>query len=390
MAPLFAASSHASLLPPFSPDPTAARLLRGTLLRSRTSGLRFRGAPRAAGRGLGRDRGRGRGGIPEEWGERSPPGAPEPPAQPDPPVDDDEWGSDAGAEGNSGPIVADEWGEPGEPEPEPPSAADPPSPAADDEWGKEPSAPPPPPPPPEVEEEVVDEQAERREDLKRCLVDTVYGSELGFRASSEVRGEVVELVTQLEATNPTPAPVEAPDLLDGKWILIYTAYSELLPILAAGATPFVKVKQISQEIDSKSMTVVNASTLTTPFASFSFSATASFEVQSPSRIEVQFKEGSFQPPAISSTVDLPEQVDIFGQKISLGPVQQVLNPLQQAFASIAGSISGQPPLKVPIPGNNRGRSWLLTTYLDKDFRISRGDGGLFILAKEGSPLLDQL
>jgi len=66
----------------------------------------------------------------------------------------------------------------------------------------------------------------------------------------------------------------------------YTAYSELLPILAAGATPLVKVKQISQEIDSKSMTIVNASTLTTPFASFSFSATASFEVQSPSRIEV--------------------------------------------------------------------------------------------------------
>ncbi|CAL4932442.1 unnamed protein product [Urochloa decumbens] len=385
MAPLFAASSHASLLPLFSLDPTVtARLLRGTLLRSRTSGLRSRGTPRAAGRGLGRGRGRGREGIPDEWGERSPPGAPEPPAQPDPPVDDDEWGRDAGDEGNSRPIVVDE---PGEPEPEPPSAADPPIPGADDEWGKEPSAP----PPPAIEEEVVvDEQAERREDLKRCLVDTVYGSELGFRASTEVRGEVVELVSQLEAANPTPAPVEAPDLLDGNWILIYTAYSELLPILAAGTTPFAKVKQISQEIDSKSMTIVNASTLTTPFASFSFSATASFEVQSPSRIEVQFKEGSFQPPAISSTVDLPEQVDIFGQKISLGPVQQVLNPLQQTFASIAGSISGQPPLKVQIPGNNRGRSWLLTTYLDKDFRISRGDGGLFILAKEGSPLLDQL
>jgi hypothetical protein len=106
-------------------------------------------------------------------------------------------------------------------------------------------------------------------------------------------------------------------------------------------------------------------------------------------LQVQFKEGSFQPPAISSYVDLPEQVDIFGQNISLGPVQQALNPLQQAFASIAGTISGQPPLKVPIPGNNRGRSWLLTTYLDKDLRISRGDGGLFILAKEGSPLLDQ-
>ena len=207
MAPLFAAASHASALPLFSPDPAAARRAGGTL-RSRTSTLRLRRPPGATGRG----RGRGRGNVPGEWGERSPPGAP---AQPDPPVDDDEWGRDDD-DGNSRPIVADEWGEPGEPEPEPPSAADPPSPAADDEWGEDPAAAAAPPP----AEEEVDEQAERREELKRCLVDTVYGSELGFRASTETRGEVVELVTQLEASNPTPAPVEAPDLLDGNWILM--------------------------------------------------------------------------------------------------------------------------------------------------------------------------
>jgi hypothetical protein len=28
-------------------------------------------------------------------------------------------------------------------------------------------------------------------------------------------------VTQLEAVNPTSAPVEAPDLLDGNWILMW-------------------------------------------------------------------------------------------------------------------------------------------------------------------------
>ena len=106
-------------------------------------------------------------------------------------------------------------------------------------------------------------------------------------------------------------------------------------------------------------------------------------------VQVKFTEGSFQPPEISSTVNLPENIEIFGQKINLSPVQQSLNPLQGAVANIARSISGQPPLKVPIPGD-RTTSWLLTTYLDEDFRISRGDGGLFVLAKEGSPLLDQL
>jgi hypothetical protein len=80
-----------------------------------------------------------------------------------------------------------------------------------------------------------------------------------------------------------------PGVLNYPWssTFRYTAYSELLPILLAGATPFSKVEKISQEIDSKSMTIVNASTISTPFASFSFSATASFEAQSPARIEVK-------------------------------------------------------------------------------------------------------
>ncbi|KAF0930816.1 hypothetical protein E2562_035396 [Oryza meyeriana var. granulata] len=378
-SPLFAASSHASiLLPSPSPCPSSTLHSPGSRRPFRLPApLRSRSPPVAAA-GSGRLQGPG---IPDEWGDRSP-SPPEPPSQADPPIDDDEWGrDDPSASGNSRPAaVTDEWGEPGMPEPQTASSADPPT--NDDEWGGDPA--------PAPEEDGGGEEEERREELKRCLVDTVYGSDLGLRASAEVRGEVLELVTQLEAANPTPAPVQATDLLDGNWILIYTAYSELLPILVVGAAPLFKVEKISQEIDTKGMTIVNASTISSPAASFSFSATASFDVQSPSRVEVQFKEGSFQPPKISSSVDLPAQVNIFGQKISLGPVQQVLNPLQQAFASIAGSISGQPPLKVPIPGNNRARSWLLTTYLDKDLRISRGDGGLFILVKEGSPLLDQL
>ena len=58
------------------------------------------------------------------------------------------------------------------------------------------------------------------EDLKLCLVDTFYGTELGLSASSEVRGEILELVNQLEALNPTPAPMESAGLLNGNWILL--------------------------------------------------------------------------------------------------------------------------------------------------------------------------
>ncbi|KAK7850187.1 plastoglobulin-1, chloroplastic [Quercus suber] len=308
------------------------------------------------------------------------------------------------------PRVSDEWGEPSEPEPEPESPPDPPK--NEDEWGPDDATPNPnasssSPSVPEVKEEEEDKYAtigdgnnaastakpdvspeeNKLAELKRCLVDTFYGTEFGFRASPEVRAEVSELVNQLEASNPTPAPTQSTDLLQGNWVLLYTAFSELLPLLALGATPLLKVKEIRQVIDTGNLTIVNSTTLSGPFATLSFSATATFEVQSPTRIKVAFKEGTFQPPEIKTSIDLPENVDVFGQQINLLPVQQTLNPLQDAVASISRVISGQPPLKVPIPGD-RTSSWLLVTYLDDDLRISRGDGGLFVLAKEGSPLLD--
>ncbi|KAK3182955.1 hypothetical protein Dsin_030241 [Dipteronia sinensis] len=286
-------------------------------------------------------------------------------------------------------TITDEWGEKADlqPDPQPTKLADSDPPKDDDEWEEE-----------YVRQsngsaaQVVDKEEEEEEenavtDLKRCLVDTVYGTELGFRASPDVRAEVLELVNQLEAVNPTPNPVEATATLDGNWVLLYTAFSELLPLLAAGATPLLKVEKICQTIETGSLSIVNTATLSSPFATFSFSASASFEVRSPSRIQVQFREGALQPPEIKSSIDLPENVDLFGQKVNLLPVQQSLSPLQEAVASIGRAISGQPPLKVPIPGE-RTKSWLLITYLDEDLRISRGDGGLFVLVKEGSPLLD--
>ncbi|XP_027081820.1 plastoglobulin-1, chloroplastic [Coffea eugenioides] len=286
-------------------------------------------------------------------------------------------------------TVTDEWGEKGEAEPEPPtkfSGPDPPGEEADDEWGGV-----------GVKDDrygngspgvEVDGESQKLRDLKRALVDTVYGTDFGFRASSELRAEAIELIAQLEAANPNPAPTESPELLDGNWVLLFTAFSELLPLLATGSLPLVKVEKISQSVNSSSLTIDNSTTISGPVASLSFSASAAFEVRSPSRIQVQFKEGTLNPPEIKSSIDLPEDVDIFGQKINLSPVQQSLNPLQNAVAGIGRAISGQPPLKIPIPGE-RAKSWLLITYLDKDLRISRGDGGLFVLAKEGSTLLDQ-
>ncbi|KAF7138964.1 hypothetical protein RHSIM_Rhsim07G0131300 [Rhododendron simsii] len=368
--------------------------------------------------------------ITDEWGEKSAPEIEPPPSKlpdADPPGDEDEWGggvevgaveppSSSKLRGDSTSEITDEWGEKSAPEIEPPPSklpdADPPG--DEDEWGggdavgaavaagdvgrgERGEAEIEPPSSSKLPDAgvngsaaaaAVEEEDDEVAGLKRRLVDMVYGTDFGFRASTETRAEVLELVTRLEASNPTPAPTGAAEILDGNWVLVYATFSELLPLLAAGTTPLLKVKSICQAINTSSLTIENSTNLSSPFATFSFSASATFEIRTPTTIQVEFKEGSLQPPAIKSTIDLPKKVDILGQQIDLSPVQQSLNPLQEAVASIARAISGQPPLKIPIPGG-REKSWLLITYLDKDFRISRGDGGLFVLAKEGSPLLDQ-
>eukprot|EP01018_Ginkgo_biloba_P036686 Gb_21445 [translate_table: standard] len=225
-------------------------------------------------------------------------------------------------------------------------------------------------------------------ELKQCLVDCFYGTEYGLRASSQTRAEIGELISQLEAENPTPAPTEALSLLQGKWILVYTSFSELLPLIAAGTLPFVKLGEICQAIDTYAFTVENSASYIGPFATFSFSALASFEVRSPKRIQVKFEEGIIRPPEISSTLNIPEMVEIFGQKVDLSSFQGSLHPLQEVATRISQVISGQPPIKLPIRRDG-AQSWLLITYLDENLRISRGDGGgLFVLVKEGSSLLN--
>jgi len=80
-------------------------------------------------------------------------------------------------------------------------------------------------------------------------------------------------------------------------------------------------------------------------------------------------------------------VEFLGQKIDLTPFKGILTSVQDTASSVVKTISSRPPLKIPI-SNSNAQSWLLTTYLDQELRISRGDGGsVFVLIKEGSSLL---
>ncbi|ESQ55131.1 hypothetical protein EUTSA_v10025758mg [Eutrema salsugineum] len=238
-----------------------------------------------------------------------------------------------------------------------------------------------------VAEEAI-EAVEETEVLKRTLADSLYGTDRGLSASSETRAEIGDLITQLESKNPTPAPTEALFLLNGKWILAYTSFVGLFPLLSRGIVPLVKVDEISQTIDSENFTVQNSVRFAGPLATTSISTNAKFEIRSPKRVQIKFEQGVIGTPQLTDSIEIPEYVEVLGQKIDLNPIRGLLTSVQDTASSVARTISSQPPLKFSLPGDN-AQSWLLTTYLDKDIRISRGDGGsVFVLIKEGSPLLN--
>ncbi|CAN8246326.1 unnamed protein product [Cochlearia groenlandica] len=238
-----------------------------------------------------------------------------------------------------------------------------------------------------VAEEAI-ESVEETERLKRLLADTLYGTDRGLNASSETRAEISELITRLESKNPNPEPNEALFLLNGKWILGYTSFVGLFPLLSRRIQPLVKVDEISQTIDSDNFTVQNSVLFAGPFSTTSVSTNAKFEIRSPKRVQIKFEQGVIGTPQLTDSLEIPEFVEILGQKIDLNPIRGLLTSVQDTASSVARTISSQPPLKFSLP-EDKAQSWLLTTYLDKDLRISRGDGGsVYVLIKEGSSLLN--
>lgn len=225
------------------------------------------------------------------------------------------------------------------------------------------------------------------DELKIILQDTLWGTERGLSVDSDTRAEISELISQLEARNPTPAPNEALEKLSGTWKLAYTSNSELVALLALSRLPLVDVGDILQIVNATAMTVENRVKLTAPFSRTSLSATALFDVRSPKLLQVEFQEGQVAMPELLADFEFPDNIDLMGQYVDLNPVKSVLKPLEgplkTAVTTVGGLLSNAPDLKFPIRSPAPSSTWLLNTYLDDDLRVSRGDGGsVFVLVKE--------
>lgn len=190
---------------------------------------------------------------------------------------------------------------------------------------------------------------------KAALLEAIAGKNRGLLATETDKKAILAAVAQLEDTNPNPRPVEASDLLDGNWRLLYTTSRGLLNI---DQLPLFKLGQIYQCIRAREARVYNiAEVYGLPYLEGLVSVTARFEPVSERRVLVKF-ERSISGLQRLIGYESPSQ---FIQQIETG----------QKFAALDFSLNSRDQ-----------QGWLDITYLDNELRIGRGnEGSVFVLTK---------
>ncbi len=189
---------------------------------------------------------------------------------------------------------------------------------------------------------------------KSELLNAIAGTNRGLLATETQKQAILALIAQLEDRNPTPRPVEAADLLDGDWRLLYTTSRGILSI---NQFPLINLGQVYQCIRVKQAKLYNiAEVAGVPLAEGIVSISARFEPVSERRVSVMFERSIL---GLQRLIEY-QSPSKFIQQIEAG----------QKFAAIDFTI-------------NRDQSgWLDITYLDENLRIGRGnEGSVFVLTK---------
>jgi PAP_fibrillin len=195
-------------------------------------------------------------------------------------------------------------------------------------------------------------------DLKAELMATLSPLNRGVLATAEQKLAITALITRLEDFNPTPRPLEAPELLNGNWQLLYTTSDELLGI---DRFPLVRLGNVYQCIQVESQRIYNIAEIPNlPLLDGLVCVSAQFEPVSAQRVNVKFDRAIFGLQKLLGY----EAPDPFMEKLKQTPK---LNLLQGIDFTISPS---------------RDPGWLEVTYLEADMRIGRGNqGSLFVLKK---------
>ena len=191
---------------------------------------------------------------------------------------------------------------------------------------------------------------------KSGLLEIIAGTNRGLLATASDKQAILSAIAQLEDFNPTPRPVEAAELLNGDWRLLYTTSRALLNL---DGFPLLKLGQIYQCIRVKESKIYNIAELYgLPYLEGIVSVAAKFEPTSERRVQVKFERS------------------ILGLRSLIGYESPVkfINEIESGkkFTAVDFGLDAR-----------EQQGWLDITYLDSDLRIGRGnEGSVFVLTKE--------
>ncbi|MDP8962671.1 MAG: PAP/fibrillin family protein [Cyanobacteriota bacterium] len=190
---------------------------------------------------------------------------------------------------------------------------------------------------------------------KAEVLEAIAGTNRGLLATETDKVAILAAVSRLEDRNPTPRPLEATDLLEGNWRLLYTTSNGLLNL---GRFPVLQLGQIYQCVRTATTQIYNIAEISgLPYLESLVSVSARFEPVSDRRVNVKFERS------------------ISGLQRLIG-YQSPSNFIQQIE-------SGKkfPAIDFGIESRDQ-QGWLDITYLDNDLRIGRGnEGSVFVLTK---------
>jgi len=191
---------------------------------------------------------------------------------------------------------------------------------------------------------------------KSGLLEIIAGKNRGLLATASDKQAILSAIAQLEDYNPTPRPVEAAELLNGDWRLLYTTSRALLNL---DGFPLLKLGQIYQCVRVAESKIYNIAELYgLPYLEGIVSVAAKFEPTSERRVQVKFERS------------------ILGLRSLIGYESPVkfINEIESGkkFTAVDFGLDAR-----------EQQGWLDVTYLDSDLRIGRGnEGSVFVLTKE--------
>jgi hypothetical protein len=190
---------------------------------------------------------------------------------------------------------------------------------------------------------------------KAELLTAIAGKNRGLAATETQKSAILAAIAQLEGRNPTPRPLEVPQLLDGDWRLLYTTSRG---ILGFEKIPFLQLGEVYQCVRTLEAKLYNIAEIQgIPLLEGIVSVGAQFKPVSERRVMVTFDR---------SIIGLQRLIDYQTPEHFIHAIER-----GQRFAAIDFPIT-----------NREQQGWLDITYLDDDLRIGRGnEGSVFVLAK---------